>query len=94
MTETVYRPDIRQVPDSPWPEYVSHKRVRAVKIVMIEVDCVTIALPNGCVSMIEVPLKLFARGEAKPGDYLVVYDDGYMSWSPAKAFEDGYTLAP
>ena len=25
------------------------------------------------------------------GGYLVVYDDGYVSWSPAKAFEEGYT---
>lgn len=25
-----------------------------------------------------------------PG-YLVVYEDGYRSWSPTKAFEDGYT---
>jgi hypothetical protein len=23
--------------------------------------------------------------------YLVVYADGYKSWSPTKAFEDGYT---
>lgn len=26
------------------------------------------------------------------GGYFVVYDDGYKSFSPAKAFEDGYTL--
>lgn len=26
------------------------------------------------------------------GGYYVVYDDGYTSWSPAKAFEEGYTL--
>jgi hypothetical protein len=25
------------------------------------------------------------------GGYYVVYDDGYKSFSPAKAFEDGYT---
>jgi hypothetical protein len=25
-----------------------------------------------------------------PG-YFVVYDDGYKSWSPTKAFEEGYT---
>ena len=25
------------------------------------------------------------------GGYYVVYEDGYESWSPAKAFEDGYT---
>ena len=26
------------------------------------------------------------------GGYFVVYEDGYKSWSPAKAFEEGYTL--
>jgi len=26
------------------------------------------------------------------GGYFVVYDDGYQSFSPAKAFEEGYTL--
>ena len=26
------------------------------------------------------------------GGYLVIYDDGYQSFSPAKAFEEGYTL--
>jgi len=25
------------------------------------------------------------------GGYFVVYDDGYQSYSPAKAFEEGYT---
>lgn len=24
--------------------------------------------------------------------YRVIYEDGYESWSPKKAFEDGYTL--
>lgn len=28
----------------------------------------------------------------KPGGYYVVYDDGYKSYSPAAAFESGYTL--
>lgn len=26
------------------------------------------------------------------GGYLVFYPDGYLSWSPAKSFEEGYTL--
>lgn len=26
------------------------------------------------------------------GGYVVRYEDGYTSFSPAKAFEDGYTL--
>lgn len=29
---------------------------------------------------------------AKSGGYYVIYDDGYESFSPAKAFEDGYTV--
>lgn len=28
----------------------------------------------------------------KPGGYFVVYEDGYQSYSPAEAFESGYTL--
>lgn len=27
------------------------------------------------------------------GGYYVVYNDGYKSWSPAQAFEEGYTKA-
>lgn len=26
------------------------------------------------------------------GGYLIQYEDGYMSWSPKKAFEEGYVL--
>lgn len=44
-------------------------------------------------SEITVDAKVFARGLAQPGDYLVVYDDGYLSWSPKAAFEGGYTRA-
>ena len=34
--------------------------------------------------------KFFARGTPSLGDYYVVYGDGYASWSPRKAFEEGY----
>jgi hypothetical protein len=34
---------------------------------------------------------LFARGVPAVGDFIVVYDDGYVSWSPKKAFLDGYS---
>lgn len=33
-----------------------------------------------------------AKHRPEPGGYYVVYDDGYKSFSPAKAFEDGYSL--
>jgi hypothetical protein len=32
------------------------------------------------------------KHDPQPGGYYVVYDDGYTSFSPAQAFEDGYTL--
>ncbi|HTH42908.1 MAG TPA: hypothetical protein VL498_07070 [Terracidiphilus sp.] len=32
------------------------------------------------------------RFKPEPGGYLVIYEDHYTSFSPAKAFEDGYTL--
>ena len=31
------------------------------------------------------------KHDPQVGGYYVVYDDGYKSFSPAKAFEDGYT---
>lgn len=33
-----------------------------------------------------------AKHKPEVGGYYVVYDDGYKSFSPAKAFEEGYTL--
>lgn len=35
--------------------------------------------------------EIWARYKPVIGDYLVVYEDGYTSISPKKAFEDGYT---
>lgn len=37
-----------------------------------------------------VPSNFFSRGSPRIGDYFVRYEDGYVSWSPAKAFEEGY----
>ena len=39
-----------------------------------------------------VSFKYVNRHEPKEGGYYVVYPDGYLSWSPAEAFESGYTL--
>lgn len=38
-----------------------------------------------------LPPEMFARYSPVPGDYLMFYDDGYKSFSPKKAFEEGYT---
>lgn len=44
-----------------------------------------------------VPGKYFEVGHAEynPGadGYIVIYDDGYRSWSPAKVFEESYKVA-
>lgn len=38
-----------------------------------------------------VPKSYVDKHNPEAGGYYVVYDDGYKSFSPAKAFEDGYT---
>lgn len=32
------------------------------------------------------------KHDPQVGGYWVIYKDGYTSWSPAEAFEEGYTL--
>ena len=38
-----------------------------------------------------VSRKYVLKHDPKVGGYYVVYADGYKSWSPAQAFEEGYT---
>lgn len=42
-------------------------------------------------SPVEVSAEWYRRHKPQPGGYYVVYEDGYTSYSPAKAFEDGYS---
>lgn len=79
------------------PQYKSHKIVRAAKIVAVDTEPPGPGLVASLILDVEgvapVGVDAFWIQSKKPerGGYLVVYDDGYMSWSPAKAFEDGYT---
>lgn len=77
------------------PRYRSHKEVGALKIIDV------LSLPDGSgtlrfedpqFSPISVDPGYMTKHQPKVGGYLVVYADGYRSWSPAEAFEDGYTL--
>lgn len=82
------------------PRYQSHKKVWALKIKSIGADP---SAPQGsfgsCIFTPEedgyAPVKLDAayvdKHKPEVGGYYVVYPDGYKSFSPAKAFEDGYT---
>lgn len=80
------------------PQYRCHKVVRAAKIVAISGDSsgyvVYLDLPGDGSKTVVVAPEVFARGKPTENgfSYLVVYDDGYVSWSPAKAFEEGYAL--
>lgn len=86
------------------PRYQSHKIVHALKIASIsqgvEVPPVVNATWQGSwllhpedtrYAAIEVPHQWFVKHAPKDGGYYVVYADGYKSFSPAEAFESGYT---
>lgn len=75
------------------PQYRSHKKVWALKI--------KDAHPEGeggsriffederwGSRLVSADFELRRKG---PGGYFVIYEDGYQSWSPTEAFENGYT---
>lgn len=78
------------------PRYQCHKKVWALKI-----QAITGPDAPGYPSLItpeddgyaafEVNAEYMEKHKPSVGGYYVVYDDGYKSFSPAKAFEDGYT---
>jgi hypothetical protein len=72
------------------PRYVCHKQVWALKIKAIGVSSF---IPEDS-RYAEIPLSQDYMVKHKPqaGGYYVVYQDGYESYSPAKAFEEGYSL--
>ena len=86
------------------PRYKCHKEVHALKIARAAIqpnDSVDLffephdpAVPGEALSPINVELpaaKRFDNIDEKDWGYYVVYEDGYISWSPTEAFENGYT---
>lgn len=81
------------------PKYRCHKEVWALKIKSVDqIGCDTTTDENPIVRVtfeegIFLPRNFNLHGKPTPvaGSYLVVYRDGYESFSPAKEFEDGYT---
>lgn len=86
------------------PRYKCHKEVNAAKIEHIQpygTDGslslqLLIGEKDGVKSHtgIDMTADWVAKHKPEAGGYLVVYEDGYTSYSPAKAFEGGYTLLP
>ena len=83
------------MPEAEMPRYQSYKKVWALKIAVVEgPNPWKITPEDERYSPIECDSKMFSRYIPVPGDYYVVYDDGYKSFSPRKAFEEGYSLCP
>lgn len=77
------------------PTYQCHKRVKALcigdKVDLHKDGSATFYIADGGFKTITVSKDVYKRYWPMPGDYYVVYEDGYESFSPAKAFEEGYT---
>jgi hypothetical protein len=79
------------------PRYKSHKSVWALKIKSIEdpnhaTDGSRLMyFEESGYSPICVDGEYMSKHKPQIGGYYVVYADGYKSWSPAQAFEEGYT---
>ncbi len=77
------------------PKYKSHKTVWALKIKEVMTDAEmsdgTIIPEDAGYAPIFVSGEYLKKHDPKPGGYYVVYPDGYRSFSPADAFESGYS---
>lgn len=78
-------------------KYISHKIVAAAKILNVqEVTGLSAGFRltlEGQESAVLVRENFYARGGPFEDDYgyLVIYADGYKSWTPSEPFEAGYT---
>lgn len=78
----------------PMPKYRSHKEVQALKILAISTNpdgSATITPAEDGYDPFEVSAAYITKHQPEPGGYFVQYADNYVSFSPAKAFEEGYT---
>ncbi len=86
------------------PLYESHKKVWALKIKEIIFDVelaeaknsetdgsATITPEEDGYAPFKVDYAYCRKHQPEAGGYYVVYEGGYKSWSPADAFESGYT---
>jgi len=81
---------------SEMPKYLCHKKVWALKIAWIslpqnEAGDAELGFAEPGYAPLLMPRAWLDKHNPEVGGYYVVYDDGYQSFSPAKAFEDGYS---
>ena len=71
------------------PRYRCHKEVWALRIKDVAGNRLYFFEP--LFAPVDADEEMFSRYTPQIGDYYVVYSDGYKSFSPKKAFEEGYT---
>ncbi|RUV08001.1 hypothetical protein EOA79_02310 [Mesorhizobium sp. M1A.F.Ca.IN.020.03.2.1] len=78
--------------DREMPRYQCHKKVWALKIERVDESQTLYPVDKGYapIRVSDEWLERYRGSDQDPG-YYVVYDDGFSSWSPTKAFEGGYT---
>lgn len=76
------------------PEYQCFKIVRAARVLEINLPRRSLVLAPAFGPSIEVEMtdEFWRRNRVEVGGYYVQYEDGYASYSPAAAFESGYTI--
>lgn len=76
------------------PRYQCHKEVDAFEIGSISEKGWDYRLvpKDEALSPVLVDTEWVKRHKPQPGGYFVQYEDGYTSYSPKTAFEQGYTL--
>lgn len=85
-------------PSAELPRYKCHKEVWALKLRSVAFDHPLCVLPGDALLTPEdttyapflVRREYTEKHKPTAGGYYVVYKDGYKSFSPAYAFEDGY----
>jgi hypothetical protein len=80
--------------DMEMPKYICHKQVWALKIkdLFVRDDCSSFFYPEDKrYSPINLTDEYVEKHHPEEGGYYIVYKGGYKSYSPANAFEDGYS---
>ena len=75
--------------------FKSHKIVTAARIIEVGTaasGALGYLLLQGHSTPVPMPMQWWFRHSPERGGYLVQYEDGYSSYSPAKAFEEGYHM--
>lgn len=73
------------------PQYSCHKTVSALQIAAVTEEALEFNAPW---LPIVVGKEWLDKHNPEVGGYYVAYKDGYTSYSPEKAFTEGYKLSP